>query len=81
MSAWLISASAESRLGETTDASADRAHVATQIDGDAVSTLPVGIQTKRLTSTTPVALIPLAFCQRLSAFLVAAVKLPLIVFL
>ena len=71
-----------SRLGETTDARAEPELTwLPRLTDHAVSTLPVGIQTKRVTSTTPVALTSLAFCQRLSAFLVAEVKSPLIAFL
>ena len=82
MSAWLMSASAVSRLGETTDARAvPELTWLPRFTVHAVSTLPVGIQTKRPTSRTPVVLIPLAFCQRLYAFLVAEVKRPLTAFL
>ena len=75
MSAWLISADAVRRLGETTDASAvPELTWLPRLTFHSVSTLPVGIQTNLVTSTTPVAVRSLAFCQRLSAFLVAEVK-------
>jgi hypothetical protein len=41
----------------------------------------LGIHTNRVTSTTPVAVRPLAFCQLFMAFLVAEVKRPLTAFL
>ena len=68
MSAWLTSAWAVSRLGETTEASAvPELTWLPRFTVHDVRTLPVGIQTNLLTSTTPVALMPFAFCQRLSA--------------
>ena len=81
MSDWLIDAEAESRLGETTEAKAvPELTWLPRLTDHAVSTLPVGIQTNFVTSTTPVALTPMAFCQRLSAFLVAELKFPLTAF-
>ena len=82
MSDWLIDAAAESRLGETTEARAvPEPTWLPRLTDHAVSTLPVGIQANLSTSTTPVALTPMAFCQRLSAFLVDEVKFPLTAFL